>query len=176
MPLVLRPALQQELPQIVTLMNAAFRGVGDSSDRGWCTEFGYIAGDRTNQALLAEDISAGALLLVPEEEPVIVGCVLLKRITPEMWYLGSLTVSPAIQNGGFGRKLLAAAEAYAEAAGASVIEMTVVNVRHTLIAWYERRGYRLTGEIRPFPYEDKRFGTPLRDDLAFAVLKKTLAD
>lgn len=52
--------------------------------------------------------------------------------------------------------------------------MTVVNVRDTLIAWYIRRGYFLTGETEPFPYDDNRFGTPLRDDLAFVVLEKVL--
>lgn len=50
--------------------------------------------------------------------------------------------------------------------------MTVVNVRDTLIAWYVRRGYRLTGEREPFPYGDNRFGTPLRQDLHFEVLEK----
>ena len=56
-----------------------------------------------------------------------------------------------------------------------VIEMTVINIRATLIAWYERRGYRLTGETRPFPYGDDRFGTPTRPDLAFVVLEKPLS-
>jgi hypothetical protein len=52
--------------------------------------------------------------------------------------------------------------------------MTVVNVRHSLIAWYERRGYRLTGQTEPFPYADPRFGIPKRSDLAFVVLRKPL--
>jgi hypothetical protein len=52
--------------------------------------------------------------------------------------------------------------------------MTVIFLRTTLIAWYERRGYRLTGEIEPFPYGDERHGRPLRDDLHFVVLEKHL--
>ena len=52
--------------------------------------------------------------------------------------------------------------------------MTVMNIRATLIAWYERRGYTLTGETKPFPYDDQRFGRPLRDDLHFVVLQKDL--
>ena len=52
--------------------------------------------------------------------------------------------------------------------------MTVLHVRDTLIAWYQRRGYTLTGETKPFPYDDNRFGTPLRDDLYFVVLEKHL--
>jgi hypothetical protein len=52
--------------------------------------------------------------------------------------------------------------------------MTVVAIRDTLIAWYQRRGYALTGETRPWPYEDERFGQPGRDDLSFVVLEKAL--
>jgi ribosomal protein S18 acetylase RimI-like enzyme len=81
---------------------------------------------------------------------------------------------PASQNSGFGRKLLEAAENFAASDGARTIEMTVVNVREALIAWYERRGYQRTGETRPFPYGDNRYGTPTRKDLNFVVLEKQL--
>jgi ribosomal protein S18 acetylase RimI-like enzyme len=100
--------------------------------------------------------------------------VTLKSISHEKWYLGSLAVDPSLQNSGFGRRLLDAAEDYVASHGASLIEITVVSVRHALISWYERRGYARTGEIRPFPYGDDRFGRPLRDDLAFVVLEKRL--
>jgi len=53
--------------------------------------------------------------------------------------------------------------------------MTVIVQRAELIAWYERRGYVRTGERKPFPYGDERFGLPLRDDLEFEVLRKALA-
>ena len=52
------------------------------------------------------------------------------------------------------------------------MEMTVIAQREDLIAWYERRGYTRTGETRPFPYGDERFGRPRRDDLVFVVLRK----
>jgi hypothetical protein len=52
--------------------------------------------------------------------------------------------------------------------------MTVLHLRDTLIAWYERRGYSLTNETQPFPYGDERLGKPLRDDLHFVVLAKNL--
>jgi hypothetical protein len=53
------------------------------------------------------------------------------------------------------------------------MRMHVVAIRDTLIAWYERRGYALTGQTHPFPY-DSRFGIARRDDLYFAVLEKAL--
>ena len=54
------------------------------------------------------------------------------------------------------------------------MRMTVISLRDELIAWYERRGYRRTGEYKPFPYGDARFGIPKRDDLCFEWLEKAL--
>ena len=85
-----------------------------------------------------------------------------------------LTVSPGLQAGGLGRHLLGEAERYAREWGASDVVMTVISVRDSLIAWYERRGYLRTGERRPFPRGDERFGRPERDDLEFVVLEKPL--
>jgi hypothetical protein len=50
----------------------------------------------------------------------------------------------------------------------------VIRQREQLIAWYERRGYARTGELRPFPYGDERYGLPRVDDLEFTVLLKRL--
>ena len=60
-------------------------------------------------------------------------------------------------------------------AGAKAVGIRVIDVRDELIAWYQRRGYRRTGILKPFPYGDERFGIPLRDDLRFEVLEKPLA-
>ncbi len=54
------------------------------------------------------------------------------------------------------------------------MEMTVISQRAELIAFYERRGYELTGETRPFPATDPRFGVPRRSDLAFIVMERAL--
>ncbi len=173
MPLLLRPATDADLPAIVTLMNAAYRG-DDTAQPGWSTEAGYITGVRTTVSLLREEIAEGAQYLLTKEQGTLKGCVSLQPVSTDRWYLGALTVSPTLQNAGFGRELLAASEDYALQRGARTIEMTVVNVRGALIAWYQRRGYRLTGETRPFPYGDNRYGTPTRDDLHFVVLERDL--
>jgi ribosomal protein S18 acetylase RimI-like enzyme len=88
--------------------------------------------------------------------------------------LGSLAVDPRLQNGGSGRAVLAAAEDWIRAHGGTRVRISVVNVRDALIAWYERRGYARVAETEPFPYGDNRFGTPLRSDLCFVILKKQL--
>ncbi|WP_163220489.1 GNAT family N-acetyltransferase, partial [Citrobacter freundii] len=67
-------------------------------------------------------------------------------------YLGLLCVDPTLQSAGLGKRLVAAAEDCARAAfGASAMEMTVIDTRAELIAFYARRGYRNSGEKRDFP-------------------------
>ena len=176
MPLTLRPATAADLPAVAALMNAAFRGVGPNA--GWNSEAAYIDGDRTSEVHLHEELAAKpeSLLLVAEDaqNQHLLGCVALDPLSPYIWYLGSLTIHPRLQNSGLGRELLAAAEDLASTRQARRIRMKVVNLRDTLIAWYQRRGYELTGETSPFPYGDTRFGTPRRADLCFVVLEKQL--
>ena len=167
-----------DLPAIVGLMNRAYRGTGAAA--GWNSEAGFIDGDRTTESDLRAELmdAPDAVLLVHRdgEAGAIDACVWLEPAAPSVWYLGTLTVEPRGQNAGFGRRLLEAAEQWAAAQGARMIRIKVVNVRDTLIAWYERRGYRRTGGIEAFPYGDNRFGTPKRPDLEFVVLEKAIAD
>jgi len=85
-------------------------------------------------------------------------------------------VRPTLQGGGLGKAVLAEAERLVvERWGVSEMHMTVISVREELIEWYERRGYRRTGKMSPFPYGDERFGLPKRDGLEFELLVKVLA-
>jgi DNA-binding MarR family transcriptional regulator/ribosomal protein S18 acetylase RimI-like enzyme len=172
----LTAATDADVPAIATLMNLAYRSRG--SDAGWTTEADYFEGKRTSAALLRQDIAANAdaTLLVWRHPPDgnLLGCVWLQPEGDGVWYLGSLTIGPSEQNRGFGRKLLAASEAWVRERGGREIRMTVVNVRDDLLAWYARRGYAPTSETEPFPYGDNRFGIPKLDDLHFVVLRKRL--
>ena len=71
---------------------------------------------------------------------------------------------------GIGKKLLYAAEEHARTIDCSYIIMSVIEIRHELIAWYERHGYYRTGEIKPFP-TGPEFGIP-KQPLQFIVMKK----
>jgi GNAT superfamily N-acetyltransferase len=128
--------------------------------------------------MLRQDIAANrdAALLIWRRpaDAALLGCVWVEPEGDGVWYLGSLTIDPREQNSGLGGKLLAAAEGWVRERGGSEIKMTVVHVRDTLIEWYVRRGYAPTGETKPFPYGDDRFGIPTRDDLHFVVLAKRL--
>lgn len=171
----LTAAKDADVPAVAALMNMAFRGGG--SDAAWTTEADHFQGNRTSEELLREDLAAkadAALLVWRQPDGVLLGCVWLEPEGEDIWYLGSLTIDPHRQNSGMGRKLLAAAEDLVRKRGGREIRMTVIDVRDTLIAWYVRCGYALTGETEPFPYGDNRFGIPKRDDLHFAVLRKRL--
>jgi ribosomal protein S18 acetylase RimI-like enzyme len=172
MPLI--PASDGEMEEIAHLVNRAYRG-----GEGWTHESDYLDGQRTDAATLRADLAAAPqariLTLRDSAEGPLLGAVWLEPAAAETaWYLGMLTVRPDLQDRRLGRQLLEDAERYGAERGALKVRITVVNVRASLIAWYERRGYGLTGETEPFPYQDQRFGAPRRDDLMFVVLEKTV--
>jgi ribosomal protein S18 acetylase RimI-like enzyme len=170
----LRRATEADYPDIVALTNRAYRDTGAGAS--WNVET-MIEGERLTDALLREDVAASPaaqLLIWRDPSGEHMGHVWLEPQPDGAWYLGLLTVRPDRQDQGLGRALLAASEDHARRQGATRIRMTVVDRRDTLIAWYERRGYRQTGERRPWPYHDPRIGRPTVPDLGFVVLEKAL--
>jgi GNAT superfamily N-acetyltransferase len=170
----LTPAADADIPEIVELSNWAYRGTGAVAS--WTVE-SYLQGERTTPDALRADLAANPsaqILLWRDEGGELLGHFWLEPAGGNVWYLGLLSVRPDRQDGKLGRRLLIAAEDYARGRGGRRMRLTVINVRDTLIAWYQRRGYALTGEVAPFPYGDNRFGKPLRDDLSFVVLERGL--
>lgn len=169
-----RPAAPDDVPALHRLIESAYRG--DSAKAGWTHEADLLGGQRTDEAELRDILAdASRVLLLAEIDGVLTGCVQVAKQGEGLAYLGLLTVDPRRQAGGLGRWLIAAAEAEAiDHFGATRMEMTVIRQRAELIAWYERRGYRLTGETRPFPLDDERFGLPQTRELEFVVLEKAL--
>ncbi len=169
----LEPASIDDLPALHTLIESAYRG--DTARAGWSHEADLLGGQRTDlaalEAMLGDPLQH---VLVLRDHELLRACVMLADKGDGLAYLGMLTVDPERQASGIGRIVLTAAEDHAGAFGAARVEMTVIAQRNELIAWYERRGYVQTGERRPFPAHDPRFGLPKRDDLAFVVLQKTL--
>jgi ribosomal protein S18 acetylase RimI-like enzyme len=167
-----------DLADVADLVNAAYRGEGGHA--GWTSELGLVDGQRTTTAALKEDLASSdaAFILALREAQHILACVRLERATgirgQSICHIGMLAVRPGAQDRGLGRTMLHRAEADGMGLGAQLARITVVSVRESLIAWYERHGYRRTGEIEPFPYEEARFGAPLRSDLEFVVLEKPL--
>ncbi|WP_406859306.1 GNAT family N-acetyltransferase [Streptomyces sp. HUAS MG47] len=168
-----RDAVEADVAAVVPLVESAYRG--DSSRTGWTTEADILQGQRTDPEGVREVIAAdGSRLLLVERDGELIGCCHLEH-RGEAAYFGMFAVRPGVQGGGLGREILAEAERQArEGWGVTEMHMTVISVRDELIAYYERRGYRRTGRMTPFPYGDERFGLPQRDDLQFELLVKEL--
>ncbi|UDY37445.1 GNAT family N-acetyltransferase [Dermatobacter hominis] len=176
-----RLATTDDVDELVPLVHAAYRG--EATDATWTTETHLIGGQRTDRDMVLDAITgpdAAVLVLVDEADDgagagrIVACCELGRPDARGRSLLGMFAVDPGRQSSGLGRRTLAAGERLAAEWGAAAVELHVIDVRHELIDWYRRRGYELTGERLPFPYDDDRFGMPRRDDLRFAVLVKRL--
>lgn len=172
--MIMRSAHEQDITALHKLVESAYRG--ESAKRGWTHEADLLGGQRTDLNALKEIVEdKDQIILLAMDSQDIAGCVQLVRVKEGLAYLGLLTVDPDRQAGGLGKILLDAAEVYvADNWQAQAIEMTVIRQRTDLIAYYERRGYALTGERRPFPLDDPRYGLPTTQELEFVVLRKEI--
>ena len=168
-----RDATPDDIPALVPLVTSAYRG--DASRVGWTTEADLLDGNRIDPEVLRADLARprSRVLLVEADD----GLHACAHVADEdgAGYFGMFAVRPGLQGGGLGKRLLAECERIVgDEWGLPVMRMTVIDVRDELIAFYQRRGYRRTGQFKPFPYGDARFGQPKRDDLRFEVLEKPL--
>ena len=170
----IRLATVADVAALHVLVECAYRG--DSARQGWTHEADMLGGQRTDQAALTEMLNDPMQrVLIADVDGKTVGSVQIQDRSNGLAYLGQLAVDPEVQAGGIGSRLVTAAETLAiETFAAMRIEMTVIVQRSELIAYYLRRGYIETGEVRPFPIDDDRFGIATRRDLAFTVLAKPL--
>lgn len=171
-----RRATSEDVSSILALVGSAYRG--EASREGWTTEADLLEGDRINAKGILQKINEqhGAVLVAHDQDHRLVSCCELLRQGDDLAYFGLFAVDPKRQAGGLGRQMLAQAETFAkETWGVKIMEMSVIFTREELISWYVRRGYRVTGKTKPFPYEElENRGGALRDDLHFTVLEKEL--
>lgn len=169
-----RTAGPRDVDALVPFVNGGYRGEG--SKRGWTTEADILGGQRTDAGKLREAISEtdSRIELAFDAGGGLVGCVHLKKESDGSCYLGMLTVDPARQGDGIGKRIMTHAEDAARAWSCRRMRMTVISVRAELIAYYERRGYVRTGSTEPFPEDDPRFGLPKVRGLTFVELAKPL--
>jgi ribosomal protein S18 acetylase RimI-like enzyme len=151
--------------QLSTLINRAYRPES-GSEEGWTHESHWISQNRINVEQLEQHAHKDSQhIIIAELDDRIAGCVMFslnqsQSQSQSYVEIGLLTVDPSVQNQQLGRKLLAQAEFLAMTRyQPDYFEMSVVNTRTELIEFYERRGYKLTDEIKPYPIE-QGVGTP----------------
>lgn len=171
-----RNAEPRDCEKIAAFVNAAYRG--ESSKAGWTTEESLLGGQRTDSEKIRETLQDAdswiVLCFQDSSERKLLASVHLKKENARTLYLGMLTVDPTLQGGGVGKAVLTESEGVAKRLGCSEIRMTVIHLRTELIAFYERRGYAMTGAWEAFPENDPRFGIPKVKGMKLMEMKKKI--
>lgn len=175
----LRQATLADTDTIVALLNRCYR-----SPEGWTHEANLINGIRTTAGEIQSMINNDHIYLFvfphPQDDSDILGTISVD-FTPNngkpMAYIGTFAVTPELQGKGIGDVMLSAVETFitrhATAKALSHFSMTILSERPELLAYYQRRGYTLTGEKLPFPIDGNN-GEPKRGDLALNFLQKPI--
>ncbi len=133
----MRTAELADAPAIAHLVNTAFR-----------PERFFIDAERTDPEKVRVLLQKGKFLMFFEDEEM-AGCV-YTEIRGERGYFGLLAVDPGRQRSGIGARLIGAVERDCRASGCRFMDLTFVNVRKELAAYYRRFGYVENGTL-PFP-------------------------
>ena len=177
-----RLASSHDIDFLLNLINHAYRSEHDNS---WTNEAHLVEGERIGQSQLTSLIelnqsnnSTSHLLIAESNEQQnsrVVGCVLIEYLKDDV-EIGTYCIAADCQNLGYGKMVLGAAETYALKFKPDVKHFVVwvLNQRHELIDYYQRRGYSLTGLVQEYPY-DAGVGTPLVE-LKLLEMKKTVVD
>jgi ribosomal protein S18 acetylase RimI-like enzyme len=174
-----RFATAPDAEAIVALIETAYRSPANAGD--WDSESHLLTGPRTSHEEIARLIAdPDSRFLLAETGDGIAGCCLVQRraetdAAPSTGaYFGMFAIDPRNRAGGLGKALIAQAEREVVRLWRSPeMVMTVINVRDQLIAWYQRRGYALTGNRLPFPFSETSGETTRDFDLV--EMRKPLA-
>lgn len=177
----LRQAIPDDVPSLVALMDRCYRGTD-----GWTNEGHLIGGIRTTpdemQKLIADDNIYLFVFENPTQVGELLGCISIdftEQNGKPSAYIGTFAVVPELQGKGVGNVMLSAVESFAQrhakAKGITHLSMSILSHRPELLAYYQRRGYVLTGEKLPFPVDGNN-GEPKRDDLWLESLQKPIQE
>lgn len=148
--IAIEAAQAPDLAALVTMIENCYRG--DHARMGWTHEADLLFDDRLGPGeLQALFRNPDVAILIARQGTDIVGCVAITDRPPDTAYIGMLCVDPPFQSSGLGTRLLATAERFCAGLGVGRMEMSVIDHRAELIAWYERKGWTDSGSRVPFP-------------------------
>ena len=151
-----RLAIPDDAPALAALISLAYR-----------VEDFFKIGDRTDAAEVRDKMTHGAFIVLEDADGTLAGTVYVTA-GDGLGYFGMLSIDPARQGQGLGKRLIHEAEEHCRRAGCREMELEVVNLRTELPPFYRRFGYVETG-TRPFS-DTERISRPCH----FIVMSKTL--
>jgi len=165
----IQPVVQSDVPAITKIVNSAYQG--EPGSNSWTSEGNIVSGQRTTEDIVSNLLQQPSITMLKciDEQQTIVGCVLLEKKENTL-YLGMLSVNPQLQASGIGKLLLQQGEGFARDHQYDTVTITVINIRHELIDWYKRKGYRPTGNSQPFSNHSSK----ALADISFMEMKKDL--
>ena len=128
-----RPALREEVEAISALINEAY-----------LVESFFVEGPRITNELIETYIGMGQMLVLQSGGTELLATAHL-RCHAGKGHLGLISVSPAKQGLGLGRRIIAASEQTAASLGCTTMHIQVVNLRSELPGFYRSLGYLETG-------------------------------
>ncbi|HUL74589.1 MAG TPA: GNAT family N-acetyltransferase [Vicinamibacterales bacterium] len=141
----MRAASLRDLDMLVRIINAAY-----------LVERSFVDGDRISPETVRTLMRKGTFFLGEDDAGAACACVYVE-LRGRRGYFGLLAVDPERQRGGWGRRMIDAAEAHCRAAGCDAMDIRVVNLREELPPFYRRLGYVERGTE---PFDDPRAFRP----------------
>lgn len=195
----LRQAEVGDIDALEQLLNRCYRQA-----EGWTNEADLVGGIRTTRDELLAVINDPKhyVFIYPKtttgergskETGELLGCIAVdikddvatnQRAGNQKAYIGMFAVLPELQGLGVGHQILQAAETFAQrhlqsniqasAQNPARLTMSILSHRPELLAYYQRRGYQLSGNSMPFPVDGNN-GEPKRQDLELLELEKLVS-
>lgn len=144
--------------------------LGRLINAAYAVEGFFVDGDRIDVVELGALAERGHFLVLDDAATGELAAAIHVRIDDDgqRGAIGLLSVAPAWQGRGLGRRLVAVAEALCAALGCGAVQLQIVNLRQELGPWYRSQGYR---EIGTAPYDHR----PAKQPCHFVCMEKALA-
>lgn len=154
-----RFATEADIPEIVRIINSAFR-----------VEDFFIDGDRTNETDIAAQMAQPDVrfLVVDAPESRALAATVMMDVHGDRGHFAMLSVDPPFQGRGLSRLLMNAVEDYCREAGCEALDIEIVNLREELPAFYAANGFT---QVTTLPFPDER---KLRRDAHLVRMTKRL--